>query len=108
MKTEPVKAERAKITEPDAKIARMWKSKCGSCHGADGKAATSKGKKMLLNDLSTKAWQTSRTDAQIKKAIIEGVKKDKDGVTQEMEAFSELSAADVASLVQYVRWVGPH
>ncbi len=108
VKPQPVKAEPAKTTEPDAKIARMWKSKCGSCHGADGKAATSKGKKMLMSDLSTKAWQTSRTDAQLKKAITDGVKKDKDGVTQEMDAFSELGAADVASLAQYARWLGPH
>ena len=108
VKTEPVKAEPTKVTEPDAKIARMWKSKCGSCHGADGKAATSKGKKMLMDDFSTKAWQAAHTDAQIKKAITDGLKADKGGVTQEMDAFPELSAADVTALAQHVRWLGPH
>ncbi|MDP1829658.1 MAG: c-type cytochrome [Archangium sp.] len=108
VKTEPVKAEPAKVAEPDKKIERVWKAKCGSCHGADGKAATTKGKKMKMNDLSTRAWQASKTDAQIKKVINDGVKEEKDGVTKEMDGYSDLGAEQLEALVKYVRWLGPH
>ena len=37
----------------DKKIERLWKKKCGSCHGADGKAETEKGKKMKMHSLAT-------------------------------------------------------
>jgi cytochrome c1 len=108
---EPVKAEPTKtaVAAPDKKIERLWKSKCGSCHGMDGKAATDKGRKMKMNDMTVASWQAARTDAQLKKAITDGVKTEKAGVTQEMDGYSDLAADQLAGLVQYVRWVGaPH
>ncbi len=47
---------------PDKKVERLWKSKCGSCHGADGKAQTEKGKKMKMEDYTTAEWQKAKTD----------------------------------------------
>ena len=113
---EPVKvaetvkvADPVKVAEPDKKIERAWKAKCAACHGADGKAATAKGKKMKISDLTNRAWQTGKTDAQLKKAINDGVKEEKDGVSKEMDAYSELGAEQVDALVKYVRWLGsPH
>ena len=116
-KAEPPKAEPPKpvaaapeaVTAPDKKTERAWKAKCGSCHGADGKATTEKGRKMKMTDLTTAAWQTSRTNAQIKKSITDGVQAEKAGVKQEMEAFSDLGAEQIDALVKYVRWLGsPH
>ena len=61
----PVKAK-------DAKTERLWKAKCASCHGVDGKAQTEQGKKMSMHDITTAAWQKSVTDDQIKKTITGG------------------------------------
>jgi mono/diheme cytochrome c family protein len=44
---------------------RMFKAKCSSCHGADGKAQTDQGKKLGIRDLSSAAWQSAHTDAQL-------------------------------------------
>lgn len=98
------------IPTPDKKIERLWKSKCGSCHGADGKAATEKGKKMKMSDLSVAAWQTAHGNDEVKKSITDGIKRTKDGVEQEMDAYAtELTAEQIGELLTYVRWLGaPH
>ena len=98
----------AEDKKPDKKIERLWKAKCSSCHGMDGKAQTDKGKQMKVADYSTAAWQKSRTDEQIKKGIIEGVKLEKDGVKQEMDGYkTELTAEQIDGLVQFTRSLGP-
>ena len=90
----------------DKKTERLWKSKCASCHGMDGKAQTEKGKKMKEADYSTAEWQKSRTDEQLKKAILEGVKAEKDGVKQEMDAYQDLTPEQVDQLVAMTRSLG--
>jgi mono/diheme cytochrome c family protein len=86
--------------EVDKKAERLWKTKCASCHGADGKGQTEQGQKAGLGDATTAAWQSSHTDAQIKTAITDGVK----GKKGEMEGFKEkLSAEQIDSLVTYLR-----
>jgi cytochrome c6 len=91
----------------DKKIERVWKSKCSSCHGQDGKGQTEKGKKMKIADYTTAEWQKSRTDDQIKKGINDGVKTEKDGVKQEMEGFkADLPADKVDALVAFTRSLG--
>jgi mono/diheme cytochrome c family protein len=88
----------------DKKIERLWKSKCGSCHGADGKGDTEKGRKMKIGDLSDAAWQKKATDAEIKKAINEGVKSEKDGVKKEMDGYAEdIKGEQLDALVVFVR-----
>ncbi len=62
--------------EPDAKLIRTWKAKCATCHSATGDGKTEQGVKQGIPDFSTKAWQAKKTDADIKTAISEGVKKD--------------------------------
>jgi mono/diheme cytochrome c family protein len=84
----------------DPKAARTWKAKCASCHGADGKGQTDQGKKMKLSDLTSPAWQKEASDAKIKDAITNGVKKG----DAEMEGYKDkLDAATIDSLVAYVR-----
>ena len=90
----------------DKKIERLWKSKCASCHGNDGKGATEKGKKMKVEDMSTAAWQTSHDDAELKNSIVKGVKDEKDGVKREMDPFEDLTPEQLDALVKYVRFVG--
>jgi mono/diheme cytochrome c family protein len=85
--------------EVDKKAERNWKSKCSSCHGADGKGQTDQGKKMHVEDMSTADWQ-KKPDADIRKAISDGAKKG-DAV---MDGFKDkLDAAQIDGLVAYVR-----
>ena len=87
----------------DKKIERLWKAKCGSCHGADGKGETEKGKKMKTGDLSTAEWQKQATDEGMLKAINEGVKLEKDGVKKEMDAYNELTDEQKTGLLTFMR-----
>ena len=89
--------------EVDKKTERLWKAKCSTCHGADGKAQTDQGAKMGVADYSTAAWQKAHPDAELKKAIVEGVKKESGGKKQEMDAYADLSAEQVDGLVAFIR-----
>src|ERR1043166_8511734 len=60
--------------EVDKKIEKVWKAKCSSCHGADGKGQTEQGKKLGIKDYTAPEWQKSKTDDELKKAIADGVK----------------------------------
>ena len=54
--------------------AEMFGKKCAGCHGKDGKAATSMGKKLNIKDLTDAKVQASATDDQWEKIILEGFK----------------------------------
>jgi mono/diheme cytochrome c family protein len=100
---QPACAQAAK----DPKTDRLWRAKCASCHGEDGKGQTDQGKKMGTADMTTAAWQKSLTDDQMNKGIADGLKRDKDGKHQEMDAFKEkLKPEQIAALVVYVRALG--
>lgn len=87
----------------DKKIERMYGSKCAACHGKDGKAQTEKGKKMLIRDLASAEVQKV-TDDDMKKAISDGVTREKDGVKQEMEGFkADMKPAEIDAMVAYMR-----
>ena len=100
---EPAKpAEPAKTAEaPKAAamdVSDLWNSECKKCHGPDGK-----GKPPKTEDMSDAAWQKRFTDAQIKKTVVEGFERDKDGATQKMKAFPNLTPAQLDGLVAHVR-----
>ncbi len=85
------------------KVERAWKAKCSSCHGATGKADTEKGQQMKIVDMTTPAFQAKKDD-ELKNAILNGVKKEKGGVKQEMDAFKgDLTPEQVDALVAYIR-----
>lgn len=91
------------FAEPNPQIDRLWRAKCVSCHGADGKGQVEQGKKMAVGDMTTADWQ-KLTDDQIKAAIADGLKRDKNGVKQEMEAYkSKLRPDQIDGLVAYIR-----
>jgi mono/diheme cytochrome c family protein len=86
--------------DTNPKTARTFKAKCASCHGADGKGQTEQGQKMHIADMTKPEWQKSKTDADIKNAIENGVKKE----GAEMEGYKDkLPPADIEALVAYVR-----
>ena len=86
--------------EVDKKTERTWKAKCASCHGADGKGETDTGKKAAIPNYTDPSFQKSKTDAQLKEAIANGMKTDKG----EMEGFKDkLDGPQIDSLVSYIR-----
>jgi len=91
----------------DKKIERLWKAKCSSCHGADGKGQTEKGKKMKIADMTDAEWQKKVTDDDMKKAINEGVKKEADGVKKEMDPYKdEVKGEQLDAVVAHIRELG--
>lgn len=94
----------ASAAEPDAKAQRTWKSKCGSCHGIDGKAATEMGKKLKIPDFTTKEWQKKATDEGMRKAITDGVKREG---SEGMDGYKDkLDAAQIEMMIAIVRKLG--
>jgi len=52
----------------------IFDKKCAACHGKDGKADTTMGRKLNMRDLSSPKVQESATDEYWEKVILEGVK----------------------------------
>ena len=90
------------LAETDKKTERLWKAQCASCHGNTGKGDTEKGKQLKLEDMTTAAYQAKKDD-ELKNAIVNGVKTEKNGVKQEMDAFKDLSPEQVNALIAYIR-----
>lgn len=89
-------------TDPK-KVERAWKAKCSSCHGAAGKGDTEKGQQMKIADMTSAEFQAKKDD-ELKKAINDGVKKEKGGVKQEMDAFKgDLTPEQIDALIAYIR-----
>jgi mono/diheme cytochrome c family protein len=87
----------------DKKTERLWNSKCASCHGKDGKGKTEKGAKMKLREVQSPEFQ-KESDAEFKKTINEGFKREHDGVKQEMDAYKdELKPAEIDALIAFMR-----
>jgi mono/diheme cytochrome c family protein len=81
-----------------ADAADLFKAKCSSCHGEDGKAVTKIGKKEKIDDFTSEKFQSGITDEKILGVITNGVPDTK------MKAFSgKLTADEIASLAKYVR-----
>jgi cytochrome c6 len=75
--------------------AAVYKAKCATCHGADGKGETSIGKSMKLKSLAAADVQKT-TDADLAKVISDGKGK--------MPAYKgKLSADEIKALVTYIR-----
>ena len=80
-------------------VPEIWKSKCKSCHGEDGKADTKTGKKEKVQDMTVATWQSEWSDEKMKKIILEGSKDNK-----KMKPFKDkLSAEEVDGLIKHIR-----
>ncbi|MBA3849360.1 MAG: cytochrome C [Opitutus sp.] len=84
-----------------ADVAANWENHCVSCHGADGKGETKMGKKLKIRDLTDAAYQAKFTDADIVKAIKEGVKSETGKTT--MKPIEGLTDDEINALVAHVR-----
>ena len=78
-----------------------WDNHCAKCHGADGKGQTKIGRKLKLKDYTDAAVQADMKDADMVKAITDGVV---ENGKEKMKSFKdELSAAEITDLVAYIR-----
>jgi len=76
--------------------AALFKDKCASCHGKDGRAKTFKAKFNGARNLTDPAWQGEVTDERIFNSITNGRGK--------MPAFGKkFTDAEIESLVTFVR-----
>lgn len=74
---------------------KSYQAKCAACHGADGKGDTGAGKALGAHDFSSPEVQ-KMSDAELAKIIANGRNK--------MPPYGKtLSAADIKSLVEYIR-----
>jgi len=95
----------AAVAEPDVKTVRLWKTKCASCHGADGKGNTETGKKLAIPDMTAASGQQKFTDAQMRTSITEGVRRP--GKSEGMDPYKDkLEPAQIDLLIAYVRSLG--
>src|SRR5665647_3671604 len=78
----------------DAKT--TWTDQCVKCHGAEGKGDTKMGKKLDIKDYTDAKYQASLKDADMLKAIKEGVK---DGEKIRMKPAEGLSDEEMKALV---------
>jgi cytochrome c6 len=88
------------VTASAADVKENWEKSCSKCHGPDGKGDTKMGKKVEVKDFTDAKVQDSMKDADMFKAIKEGVK---DGDKVRMKAAEELSDDEMKALVAYVR-----
>jgi mono/diheme cytochrome c family protein len=92
----------ARAEAPPPAALRMFKAKCASCHGADGKAQTDQGKKLNIRDMSAPAWQSAHSDAELKDIL--GNNKPVKSNGQETAHFStKLKPEDIQGLTAVLR-----
>jgi mono/diheme cytochrome c family protein len=77
-----------------------YKARCQACHGEDGKAQTTQGRKLKIPDMTSPDWQAMWPDAYIKRIIIDGSAKP----GSKMKSFKDkLTSEEVDSLVALIR-----
>jgi cytochrome c1 len=86
------------VRAADAK--EKFNKDCAKCHGEDGTGKTKMGEKLGIKDYTSAAVQSAMTDADMTKAIKDGIK---DGDKTKMKGFPDLSDDEVKALVAYVR-----
>jgi cytochrome c6 len=78
-----------------------WENSCASCHGEDGKAQTKQGKKLKVRDYTDAAVQATLKDAEMLKAILDGVV---ENGKERMKGYKdEYSEAEAKELVAFIR-----
>ena len=85
----------------DEATAKLFKAKCVSCHGEDGRGQTTAGRKAGVRDWTDGKTLKALSDPDIAKLIREG-KKDKDG-KQRMPPNKGFQPAQIEALIKHVR-----
>jgi mono/diheme cytochrome c family protein len=94
-------ASTAKSRESLRKAEELYRKLCVRCHGSDGHPRREKVGDAICPDFTKASWQTSRTDAQLRASIL-------DGLGAYMPAFGHrLNGEQADAMVTYVRAFGP-
>jgi mono/diheme cytochrome c family protein len=81
----------------------LWLKTCSACHGVDGSGSTPMGKRMLLPDFRDEKVQKSLSDEMIQSALLNGLKRNKDGMLKIMPAYKHLSEPTRLLLQKHLR-----
>ena len=81
---------------PPASPIQVYRASCLECHDSDGRGEISRELFPKIPDFTDTAWQSSRSDAQLSKSILEGKKS-----MPKMRA--KLGSVDVQQMVAFVR-----
>jgi cytochrome c len=88
----------------DPQTERLFKAKCASCHGDDGKGQTDQGKKYGVPDFSAVTFQKSKTDDQLKEEVGNPKSVDKSGQKLDIHGYkTKLRADQIDALIKHVR-----
>lgn len=79
-----------------------WEQHCAKCHGANGNGDTKMGKKLKVKDYSDAKSLEGMSDADLRKAIVEGVHT-KDGKPLMTGYKDKLSDEEITALVTLVK-----
>jgi len=82
-------------------VPKAWKLHCVACHGMDGKV-TEAGKMVGARDLSDREYLKTRTDAQLREAILKGAKNE-DGIYTMPPYEQILKKREIEPLIRYIR-----
>lgn len=103
MKTLPILTLAMLLATPFAFAdgAELYGKKCASCHGKDGTGNTTMGKKKGARDYTDAAVQSSFTDAEGVKAVLDGVTKD--GKELMKGAAGKITEDEAKAMITYMR-----
>jgi mono/diheme cytochrome c family protein len=91
----------ATSSPPMRTAARHYRQYCVRCHGNDYKGAAFRERGRRIPDFTSRAWQNSRTDAQLVVSVLEGK-------GARMPAFADrLSKKQAREVVRFIRTAGP-
>lgn len=88
------------VTVRAADAKEIYEKNCAKCHGPDGAGKTKMGEKLGVKDYTDAKIQGELKEAEMIKAIKEGVK---DGDKTKMKAFTDLSDDEVKALVALIK-----
>jgi mono/diheme cytochrome c family protein len=81
-------------------VTRLYRASCLKCHDTDGKGEIVRDVLAKIPDFTNSAWQSSRSDADLKRSILEGKGKSMPSMR------GKLGSVDVGQMVAFVRGFG--
>jgi mono/diheme cytochrome c family protein len=91
----------ARRRRPPVAGLEIYRGKCETCHGADGRGTAMRSQMPSLPDFSLSTWQVARSDVEVSASILEGKGENMPGWR------GRISADQIRVLVEVLRSFGP-